>query len=355
LSGVIGAVQVAEEMKEDIVKFIDAMKEEGFSREWVCDVLLIPSRRVRRWKDNFADSGDYQDRRRGPGVPHNRLNKNETDEIAAMAENEKYSGLSHRELAIRAQDEKRVFASKSSFYRVMKALGLIGKRQVRRSRKEKVAAPKIGDVADEPNRVWSWDFTYVWTGTEWIYLICILDVYSRRLMSWLVTRVMTDDVAIQLWEDTLHQYGLFDPAARPIPLWSFSDHGPQMTSADTTKFFKDMEIPMAYSRYRVPEDNAIHESFHKTLKHDKNMGYYYWKVASEEDLEGYMQNFAVYYNTNRTHSGIGDVTPDQMHRGLANDIQQKRRNSWKQAIAKREEKNKRTNKLRKITKEKRVA
>ena len=174
-------------------------------------------------------------------------------------------------------------------------------------------------------------------------------------MSWRVTRVMTDDVAIQLWEDTLHHYKLFDPAVRPVPLWSFSDHGPQMTSGDTKKFFKDMKIPMAYSRYKVPEDNGIHESFHKTLKHDKNMGYYYWKVASEDDLEAYMRDFAPYYNANRTHSGIGDVTPDQMHQGLANDIQRKRRKNWQKAITKRQAANRKANKLRNLRKEKRAA
>jgi len=333
------------------MEFISEMNMEGISKERVCEILMLSSRRVRRWKRSFSETGSLEDLRKGPSIPRNKLNSGEIQEIAAMAADQKYSDLSHRELSIRAQDEKRVFASKSTFYRVLKALGLIGKQESRTGEKKKVPAPKIKDIANAPNRVWSWDFTYVWTGGEWIYLLCILDVYSRRLMSWVVTRSMTDDVAIDLWEDTLHHYGQANPAERPVPLWSFSDHGSQMTSNDTKKFFKGMKIPLVYARYKVPEDNAIHESFHKTLKHDKTTGYYYWKVASVEDLIAYMKKFEVFYNSIKTHSGIGDVTPDQMHKGLANVIWKKRRAGWKKAIKEREENNRKEN----LEKEKKAA
>jgi len=336
------------------VEFIGEMKEEGLSRERTCAVLMLPTRRVRRWRENFAERGTFEDLRSGPAVPYNKLNESEIQEIDAMSGDEKYSDLSHRELAIKAQDEKRVFASKSTFYRRLKALGRMAAQKARKSLKKKIPAPKIKEIATAPNRVWSWDFTYVWTGVEWIYLICILDVYSRKLMSWLVTRVMTDDVAIELWEDTLHRCGLFDPDSRPVPLWSFSDHGSQMTSKDTKKFFKEADIPMAYARYNVPEDNGIHESFHKTMKHDKNMGFYFWKVSSEYDLVAYMEDFEPYYNTRRYHSGIGDVTPDQMYNGTANDIKRKRREEWDKAIKKRQ-KNNRKQGFKKSNKEERAA
>jgi putative transposase len=354
MTGMVQPDKITEELKKEIVKFIDEMKTDGISRERVCTVLMVPSRRVRRWRENFAERGSFEDLRSGPAVPYNKLNESENREIDAMSGDAKYSELSHRELAIRAQDEKRVFASKSTFYRRLKALGRMAVRKARRGRKKKAAAPKIKETATAPNRVWSWDFTYVWTGVEWIYLICILDVYSRKLMSWLVTRVMTDDVAIELWEDTLHRYGLFDPNSRPVPLWSFSDHGSQMTSKDTKKFFKEAGIPMAYARYNVPEDNGIHESFHKTMKHDKNMEFYFWKVSSEDDLIAYMEDFDPYYNTKRNHSGIGDVTPEQMHNGTANDIKRKRREGWDKAIRKRQVNNKKQN-LKKSKKEERAA
>ena len=67
-----------------------------------------------------------------------------------------------------------------------------------------------------------------------------------------------------------------------------------------------------------------------------------------------METFAIHYNTNRTHSGIGDVTPEQMYNGLANDIQRKRRKGWDKAIRERQKNNKK-NKLHKIIKEKKVA
>lgn len=336
------------------MEYIDEMKATGISREQLCEILMINTRRVRRWRQNFVKQGNYADCRKGPTISYNKLNEHEIHEITIMAKDDKYSNLSHRELAIRGNDEKRVFASKSTFYRILRDLGLIFSRNTRKSAKKKVPAPKIKEIADVPNRVWSWDFTYVWTGTEWIYLLCILDVFSRKLMNWIVTRTMTDDVALQLWNDTLCHYELFDPESRPVPLWSFSDHGSQMTSKDTKKFFEGMDIPMVYARYNVPEDNGIHESFHKTLKHDKNMGYYYWKVSSVDNLNVYMTDFELYYNDNRVHSGIGDVTPNQMYYGLANDIKLKRRVLWEGAIKKRIENNRKV-KTKKLNKEKRVA
>jgi len=330
------------------------MKEERFVRERTCAVLMVSPRRVRRWRENFAERGNFEDRRSGPAVPYNKLNESEIQEIDAMSSDEKYSELSHRELAIKAQDEKRVYASKSTFYRRLKALGRMAAQKVRRGCKKKFTALKIKEIATVINRIWTWDFTYVWTGYEWIYLICILDVYSRKLMSWRVTREMTDDVALELWEDTLHRYELFDPDARPVPLWSFSDHGSQMTSKDTKKFFKDAGIPMAYARYNVPEDNGIHESFHKTMKHDKNMGFYFWKVSSEDDLIAYMEYLEPYYNTKRNHSGIGDVTPEQMYDGTANDIKRKRREGWGKAITERQKNNKKQD-SKQSKKEKRAA
>lgn len=354
MRGIIQSKKISVDLKREIIKFIDEMSMHKMSKERVCEILRISSRRVRRWKRKFSETGSFEERKKGGAIPRNKLNACEIREIAAMAADEKYSNLSHRELSIRAQDEKRVFASKATFYRVLKALGLIGKQTNRTGEKKKVPAPKIRDVANAPNRVWSWDFTYVWTGMEWIYLLCILDVHSRRLMSWVVTRSMTDDVAIELWNNTLHHYGLFDPAQRPVPLWSFSDHGSQMTSKDTKKFFKGMKIPLVYARYKVPEDNAIHESFHKTLKHDKTMGFYYWKVASVEDLISYMKDFEVFYNSKKTHSGIGDVTPNQKYNGLANAIRKKRNTGWKKAIKTREENNRREQ-LKKSKKEKKAA
>ena len=313
-----------------MTKFLEERKKAGFSIEDTCRILQVNSRRLRRWKELEVERGSMEDMRQGPKNPLNRLTLREITWITSMGVDAKYSHLSYREACIKARELDIVHASFSSFYRVWKSLGLINGcfRKSGHVSNRKVPAPKIKEIANCPNRVWSWDFTYVWTGSSWLYLLCILDVYSRRLMSWKVCERMTDDVAIELWDETLLRYNLFLESFRPCQLISFSDHGSQMTSNDTKDFFEKMKIPMEYARYKVPEDNSIHESFHKTLKHDKNFEYYFWKVSSKVELEVYMENMEKIYNYERYHSSLGYTTPNQMYMGESQKI-----------IAKREAKN----------------
>ncbi len=109
-------------------------------------------------------------------APHGLLPE-EKAKIMALGRDEKYGDLTHRQLAVIGSETGQVQASASSFYRVMKKEGLIGrsKPRVREPQQKPEVKPQ------RPNEVWSWDLTYLALGPFFVYLFSIIDVYSRKV------------------------------------------------------------------------------------------------------------------------------------------------------------------------------
>ncbi|MBU0989859.1 MAG: hypothetical protein KJ823_06680, partial [Proteobacteria bacterium] len=96
----------------------------------------------------------------------------EKKDIINLAKDDKYMDLSHRQLSVVASESTDLEASAASFYRIMKDEQLMEDRQ----RKPKTPQPKPEIKADGPNRVWSWDLSYIALGSSFVYLFAIIDV-----------------------------------------------------------------------------------------------------------------------------------------------------------------------------------
>jgi transposase InsO family protein len=212
----------------------------------------------------------------------------------------------HRELAA-----KGIHASKHRIARLMRENGLRGKRRrkFRHTTDSAHAMPVAPNTlardftADAPNEVWVTDITYIPTGEGWLYLAAILDLYSRRVVGWSMSKRITRQL-------TLDALSMALAARTPSAgLLHHSDRGSQYASADYRTALDDAGIECSMSRKGNCWDNAVAESFFATLKtelvHDAN-----WRTRAEA-RSAIFHYVEVFYNRRRRHSSIGYVSPEE--------------------------------------------
>lgn len=153
---------------------------------------------------------------------------------------------------------------------------------------------------DTPDAVWCSDITYIWTYEGFVYLTSIMDLYSRKIISWVLSDTLETKWVVEAVNKAKN--------ARKInkPLIMHSDRGVQYTCKD----YKDVTdgILLSYSKKAYPWDNACIESFHSLLKREwinrfsiRNYNHAY-KLVFE-----YIEAF---YNTVRIHSHCDYISPN---------------------------------------------
>ncbi len=151
-----------------------------------------------------------------------------------------------------------------------------------------------------PNQIWAGDITYLKTGEGWMYLAIVMDLYSRRIVGWSISKRMTTDL---ICKAMIMGYTLRQP---PKGLVFHSDRGSQYTSKRYRKLLKDFGVRASMGDVGACWDNAVVERFFGSLKHD-----WIFKIAQptrehmKQDVAAYMR----YYNLERLHTTNGDQSP----------------------------------------------
>jgi putative transposase len=153
------------------------------------------------------------------------------------------------------------------------------------------------------NQLWVADITYVRLQHEFIYVAVILDVYSRRVVGWSISRSLESHMAQQALEMAWKQ-------RQPSPgLVHHSDRGVQYACADYVTKLEENGITISMSRPGNPYDNAWAESFMKTLKVEEVDGRRYRNLEeAAESIGGFIEQ---HYNARRLHSALGYQSPEQ--------------------------------------------
>jgi len=160
--------------------------------------------------------------------------------------------------------------------------------------------------AEEPNRKWVTDITYIPTKQGWLYVAAILDLYSRMVVGW----SMSGNCDEKLVEHALEQ-----ALARRHPkagLLHHSDRGSQYTSQAYQANLWRYEIQSSMSRKGNCWDNAAMESFFGTLKDECVRETFY--ASHEEARSALFTYIEAYYNRVRRHSTLGYMSPLQYER-----------------------------------------
>jgi len=166
-----------------------------------------------------------------------------------------------------------------------------------------VAPNILGGMASPSceNEIWVTDITYLRTREGWVYLAAIMDLYSRRIVSWTAGPRMTVDLVSQALQQAFALRG-------PVPgLVHHSDRGSQYCSKAYRKQLTDSRIICSMSRKGNCWDNAAMESFWHSLKVEWLFDYDFvtrWEAVQE--VRQYIDGF---YNRNRRHSSLGYISP----------------------------------------------
>lgn len=151
------------------------------------------------------------------------------------------------------------------------------------------------------NQVWTADLTYIRIDNGFVYLAVILDLYSRKVIGWQVSKKIDGQLALDALKMAIAQ------RSPPRGVIHHSDRGVQYLCDAYTKELHDHGFHVPCSRKGNPYDNAWTESFMKTLKYDEIYMYEYRNYL--EVIERLPQFIEGVYNKNRPHSALGYATP----------------------------------------------
>jgi putative transposase len=152
-----------------------------------------------------------------------------------------------------------------------------------------------------PNAAWVSDITYLWTRQGWLYLVVILDLFSRRVVGWGCCAQLTRALALDALTMAIRQ-------RQPRPgLVHHSDRGSQYASGEYQATLAAHGVVSSMSRRANCWDNAVAESFFSTLK---------LELARDADWQTHAEATAavgeyleIFYNCQRRHSTLGYTTP----------------------------------------------
>lgn len=206
--------------------------------------------------------------------------------------------------------EERVFCGRHRVARLMRQDGIVSSRIKRykcavksKERRLTVAANVLNREfrVPHPNRVWASDITCFWTGSGWLHLAVVMDLFSRRIIGWAMGNRMIDELAI-----TSLGMALRDRRPRH-PLLHHSDQGTQYTSDRFQVFLRENQMLCSMSRKGDCYDNAVVESFFKSLKAE--IPWHRKFQTREEARKELFEYIEVFYNRKRLHSTLGYLSP----------------------------------------------
>ena len=156
------------------------------------------------------------------------------------------------------------------------------------------------------NQLWVADITYIQLRAEFVYLAVVLDRFSRKAIGWALSRSLKAEVAVTALRQAIAR-------RKPPPgVVHHSDLGVQYASDEYVEELEANHMVASMSRPANPYDNAVCESFLKTLKQEE---IYCRQYRDFEELSAHLEEFiGIYYNCFRLHSALGYRTPEEFER-----------------------------------------
>ena len=153
------------------------------------------------------------------------------------------------------------------------------------------------------NKIWVGDITYIPTQKKTLYLAVFVDIYSRKVVGWAMDTKMKDQLVIAAFNQA---YGKEHPEPGLIV---HTDQGAQFTGNNFQMLLKLRKAIHSESRKGNPYDNALMESFYRTLKRELIQDAHF--ETPEQAQKEIFKYIELYYNTKRMHSSLGYVSPSQ--------------------------------------------
>jgi putative transposase len=223
---------------------------------------------------------------------------------------------SSRELAWLITDTRGYYISESSVYRILKAHDLISTPSFEViSARDRFVQPTV-----RVNELWQTDFTYLkvihW---GWYFLSTVLDDFSRYILAWCLCSQMGSEEVKATVEKAIRASGVTHARVvnRPRLL---SDNGPAYVSGDLREYLLSRGISHTRGKPFHPMTQGKIERYHRSMKNVIRLDHYY----SPEQLEREIGAFVDYYNNQRYHEALDNVTPADVYHGRAEEVRAKR-------------------------------
>ena len=159
-----------------------------------------------------------------------------------------------------------------------------------------------------PDQVWCGDVTYVWSGTRWLYLALVIDLYARRIIGWACSTSPDSELTIQALRIAYESRG------EPKGVMFHSDQGCHYTSKAFQQRLWRYQIKQSMSRRGNCWDNAPMERCFRSFKSEWMPKTFY---ASYEEAENDIMQYIKHYNGYRGHSYIDYLTPIEAEKNAA--------------------------------------
>ena len=322
--------------KQELLDLIETAGARGVSVVRSCAFLAINRRRVVRWQSRVRRGLSLDDGKPGPCQALHGLLPMERQQVVEFARKEEYVDLSHRILTVTAWEQNLFFVSFSTVYRILCSEGMMSQRGPC-NRHNGRSLPPVRKELTGPNQRWCWDISYLYTFEKgvFLFLYLLLDEYSRKAISWLISWYQNAATAKLLLDNGMIEENILDlpDSERPEIV---NDRGRQMKAKPVRKLLEDHAMPQIFARPRTPDDNPFVESAFSTVKCSPG---YPGRFRDLEKAREYFSNYFRWYNAEHYHSGIDYVTPLQAHNGLREKIVAQRQQKMEKQRQRRKEAN----------------
>ena len=257
-----------------------------------------------------------------PSESERALSPEERETVMGILNSERFVDQSPREIYATLLDEGIYLCSWRTMYRLLSEYGEV------RERRNQLVHPEYHKpelLATQPRQLWSWDISKLRGPATWTYyyLYMIIDVYSRFIVGWMVMEKESALLAEELIAETCAKENIL-----PGQLTLHADRGSSMTSKTVAQLLMDLGVVKTHSRPYVSNDNPYSESGFKTLKYRPG---YPDRFGSLEDSRSWVRPFVDWYNFEHHHSGLGLLTPADVHFGRVEQIREERARVLQQA------------------------
>lgn len=243
-------------------------------------------------------------------APH-RVAKPDEQELALLSlidtEYTRHPFYGSRKMTIYLRDLGQVI-NRKRVQRLMRLLGLAGMApgpDTSQPHPQHKVYPYLlrGVLVTRPNQVWSTDITYIRLPHGFVYLVAVIDWYSRCVLSWRLSNTMDNGFCVDCLEQALQSHG--------TPEIFNTDQGSQFTSEAFTQALLNKGIAISMDGRGRALDNIFVERLWRSVKYED---VYLKGYASVSELLLGLTEYFVFYNGERKHQSLGYDTPDEVYR-----------------------------------------
>jgi transposase InsO family protein len=278
--------------------------------------LDVPRSTFYRWYQRYQEAGydGLVDKKPAPRQFWNRIPESVRDHVVEVALEQPEK--SPRQLAWHITDNEECFISESSVYRILKGFDLVTSPAFQMMS----ASDRFKKPTKRVNEMWQTDFTqFKVISWGWYYLCTVLDDYSRYILSWRLSTTMAATDVEETLQRALNKTDITRVKVKHRPRL-LSDNGPCFVSNALAKYLKRYRLTHIRSAPYHPMTQGKIERYHRSMKNIVKLETFYFPW----DLEQAIADFVDYYNHERYHEALDNLTPADVYFGRAEEVKSKR-------------------------------